>query len=73
MPPPAKPLKVAQLKVPKVAKVAKPKVVKKPALTKAQKLIAKADKKANLETFGIQNGSKAKFIANFKKLKKLDA
>ena len=66
MSPPAKP------KAPPKPRVIKPKATPKPAvLSKTQKLIAKADKQANLETFGLANGSKAKFIANFKKLKKL--
>ena len=74
MSPPAKPKAPPKPRVIKVKAPPKPKVIKAPpkaVLSKTQKLIAKADKQANLETFGLANGSKAKFIANFKKLKKL--
>jgi len=55
------------------AKPAKPKALKaKPAKPRALKAKpVKVVKATSSETFGLTNGSKAKFIANFKKLKKL--
>jgi len=67
---PPKP-RVIKVKAPPKPRVIKVKAPPKPVLSKTQKLIARADKQANLETFGLANGSKAKFITNFKKLKKL--
>lgn len=44
-------------------KAPKKKPIKKP--------VKKPTKKASSDTFGVSNGSKAKFLANFRKLQKL--
>ena len=36
-----------------------------------KKPLKKPTKKASSDTFGVSNGSKAKFLANFRKLQKL--
>jgi hypothetical protein len=66
---PPKP-RVVKVKAPPKPRVIKVKAPPKPTTSFAKMLSAKAQKQSNLDMFGLANGSKAKFISNFKKLKK---